>query len=1012
MKKLYLISVLLLSHFISFSQQTFPSNGVKEKKTVAYLLKNATVIVDSKTKIENGWVLIKGNKIEKVGKDFNFPKETVIIDLSGKYVYPGFVESFTDYGMPETKSQAGGGYYSTKFDSDKKGAYAWNQAIKPELKAHEIFSVDSKKAAEFRKLGFTVGLVHNIDGIARGNSALVDFSDTKEQESLIKANASTHFSFNKGSSTQTYPVSLMGAVALLRQTFIDADWYKKGGNALEKNISLDEFGKNLAFSPIFHSNNVLDLLRADKIGDEFGQQFIIKTNGDEYQKVDEVKNTNAKLIVPINFPAAFDIEDYYDSKAIKLSELKHWEMAPSNPAILEKNNIGFSISTYDLKDKSAFYKNIRKAIENGLSKEKALAALSSEAAQILKIDNLVGSIKPGLLANIIVCSNEIFDEKNEIIDTWIQGKVFHITDYSIADKRGKYDMLLSNNAAYKLEISGEYNKPKFEIYSNDTLKLSPKVSLDNDFISIQFKANKADNGLSRLSGYFANEAFQGSGQLMDGTEITWTTKTKVIIDQKVKTDTTAAKKTQNFGDISYPFGAYGSKSLAKASNVLIKNATVWTNEKEGVLKETDVLIENGKISKVAKSIVPITKDVQVIDGTGKHVTTGIIDEHSHIALFSINEIETVSAEVRQEDVIDSDDIDIYRQLAGGVTTSQLLHGSADCIGGQSAIIKLKWGETAEKLKIPNAPGFIKFALGENVKRGNSPSAPNRFPSTRMGVEQVFLDAFTRAKQYKKDWENYNNTKIKTGLLAPKRDLELDALVEILDNKRFITCHSYVQSEINMLMKLADSLGFKINTFTHILEGYKVADKMKDRKIYGSTFSDWWAYKMEVKEAIPYNAAIMNKVGVQTAINSDDAEMARRLNQEAAKTVLYGGLSEEEAWKTITLNPATMLHLDDKLGSMKPGKDADLVIWNANPLSIYAKPEKTIIEGAVYFDIEKNAQLETMNTLERNRIIQKMINEKSNGAATVKPVAKPKVHAHCDTMLEFGGISIEEWSQNN
>jgi imidazolonepropionase-like amidohydrolase len=366
-----------------------------------------------------------------------------------------------------------------------------------------------------------------------------------------------------------------------------------------------------------------------------------------------------------------------------------------------------------------------------------------------------------------------------------------------------------------------------------------------------------------------------------------------------------------------------------------------------------------------------------------------------------------------EDVINSEDVNIYRQLAGGVTSSQLLHGSANSIGGQSAIIKLKWGEAPEALKIPNADGFIKFALGENVKQANwgGDRARVRFPQTRMGVEQVMMDAFLRAKEY----EKATKAAAANPTLAPvKRDLELDALVEILNKKRFITCHSYVQSEINMLLKVADSLGFKVNTFTHILEGYKVADKMKAHGANGSTFSDWWAYKMEVKEAIPFNAALMTKVGVNTSINSDDAEMARRLNQEAAKTVMYGGMTEEEAWKMVTLNPAKMLHLDNRLGSIKAGKDADVVLWNNNPLSVYAKPEKVIIDGATYFDIEKDKQLRASIAAERNRITQKMLNAKAGGAATVKPEAKRPRLFHCnsegDLTEEVGGFKEKGLSQ--
>jgi len=284
----------------------------------------------------------------------------------------------------------------------------------------------------------------------------------------------------------------------------------------------------------------------------------------------------------------------------------------------------------------------------------------------------------------------------------------------------------------------------------------------------------------------------------------------------------------------------------------------------------------------------------------------------------------------------------------------------------------------------------------------------RFPQTRMGVEQVYFDNFIRAKEYAQSWKTYNANSKKVPANAPRRDLELDALAEILASERFITCHSYVQSEINMLMTVADSLKFKINTFTHILEGYKLADKMAKRGIGGSTFADWWAYKMEVKEAIPYNAALMFHEGVTVAINSDDAEMARRLNQEAAKTVAYGGVPEEDAWKMVTLNPAKLLHVDDKMGSVKAGKDADLVLWNANPLSVYARPEFTMIEGTVYFDRKKDEDKQKSMAVERERLIQKMLSEKADGKPTQKPQGTQPRMWHCEDIV---GIYAEHEGSN-
>jgi imidazolonepropionase-like amidohydrolase len=395
--------------------------------------------------------------------------------------------------------------------------------------------------------------------------------------------------------------------------------------------------------------------------------------------------------------------------------------------------------------------------------------------------------------------------------------------------------------------------------------------------------------------------------------------------------------------------------------------------------------------------------VEEIDATGKHLTCGIIDEHSHIAISrGVNEAsESVTAEVSIGDVINPEDINIYRQIAGGVTVAQLLHGSANPIGGQSAIIKLRWGSSAEKMKIEGADGFIKFALGENVKQSNwGDENTIRFPQTRMGVEQVFYDAFYRAKDYEEKWKKYNSLSLrkKRNVVPPREDLELNALVEVLNSKRFITCHSYVQSEINMLMHVADSMGFTVNTFTHILEGYKVADKMKKHGAGASTFSDWWAYKFEVNDAIPHNAALLHNSGVLTAINSDDAEMGRRLNQEAAKAIKYGGVSQEEAWKMITLYPAKLLHLDHRLGSVSVGKDADIVLWSDNPLSVYAKVEKTYIDGILYFDQNQNRELLARDKKEKMRIVTKL--QQMPSSESVKKISKKNKLYHCDTIEHY------------
>jgi imidazolonepropionase-like amidohydrolase len=420
--------------------------------------------------------------------------------------------------------------------------------------------------------------------------------------------------------------------------------------------------------------------------------------------------------------------------------------------------------------------------------------------------------------------------------------------------------------------------------------------------------------------------------------------------------------------------------------ILIQNATILTVT-HGTLEHGSILIKDGKIAEVGPSI-KAPKDAKVIDAAGQFVMPGIIDCHSHIAVEGgINEGSiSVSSIANIAEVLDSDDINIYRDLAGGVTTANILHGSANAIGGQTIVIKLRWGQPAAKLPFEGALPGIKFALGENPKRSNFslPGQPKRYPSTRMGVEETIRGAFSEARDYKNSWDAYNKrvTAGEKNLIPPRRDLRLEPLVEVLEAKRYVHSHCYREDEILMLLRVAKEFGFKVRTFQHVLEGYKVADELAAAGIGASTFSDWWAYKAEAYEAIPYNAALMTRRGVVVSINSDDAEEATHLNQEAAKTIKYGGLTHDEALKLVTLNAAIQLGIDRRVGSIDVGKDADLVIYNHDPLSAYAVAQKTIVDGRVLFDREKD--ITERAALEKEK---KDLLEKQKKAAEKKPDEK-------------------------
>lgn len=1015
-KPLFLAWLICLFHISLTAQTTYPVNGVADPRTSHYAFTNATLVASAQNTIPNATLVVKEGRIVAAGANVTIPAGATVIDCKGKFIYPSFIDIYSDYGIAVAQRQAGGFNFfaAAQLTSNQKGAYGWNQAIRSDVEGDKLFNVDDAKAKPLRDLGFGTVLTHSKDGIARGTGTVVTLATEKENLVVVKEKASAHYSFSKGTSTQSYPGSLMGSIALLRQTYLDAQWYKSNPVKEGVNITLKSFNETQTLPQIFEAGDKWADLRADRIGKEFGVQYIIKGGNNEYQRVPEIAATKAAFILPLNYPAPMDADDPNELRFTGLDDLKHWELAPTNAGALEKAGVTFAITTADLGNLSDFSANLRKAIEYGLSESKALDALTKTPASLLGVYDKVGSLEAGKLANFIITSGNVFDAKTVILQNWVQGIRYNVKDENWNDAKGIYNFTASNARNFTLELK---DGGVATFTGADTL--TGKYSYDGKLVKLSYTEGRAPKvSETIMSGIASGNAWTGSGRDGAGNAFTWSA--TLSKPAAAKADSAKPKPALELGKVTYPFLAYGSETLPVQETILIRNATVWTSEKDGKLEGTDLLVKGGKIAAVGKNLSDA--GARVIDGTGKHLTAGIIDEHSHIAAMSINEGgQSVTSEVRIADNLNPEDINIYRQLSGGVTTSHILHGSANTIGGQTQLIKLRWGADDEGLKFKGADPFIKFALGENVKRSTS-QQNNRFPDTRMGVEQVLTDAFQRASDYQATLKTGATvapaSKGKKGAAAPaaassvRRDLELDALVEIMNKKRFITCHSYVQSEITATMRVAEKFGFPVNTFTHILEGYKVADKMKAHGANASTFSDWWQYKMEVVDAIPQNAGIMSKVGLNVAINSDDAEMARRLNQEAAKSIKYAGMSETDALNMVTINPAKMLHVDDRVGSIKVGKDADLVLWSHNPLTIYAVAEKTIVDGTVYFDREKDAQLRKQVQAEKSRLISKLQAAKRTagpaGAAQFQR-ARPRmelIHTCMDHFHSHGLLAVD------
>ncbi len=996
--------------------QTTPPNGIRSKTPGLKAFTGARIVVSPTRTIDNGTLIINDGKVQNVGTGIPIPNGATVIDLKGKTIYPGFVDPFTDYGLPSDQQPAPprwGGDRGPQLEGKRVGCNAWNDAIHAERNWVQQFQPDQKAAEVYLKQGITAAQSGKMDGIFRGRSFVALLGQGLPNDLVIRPYSLPVASFDKGTSTQDYPSSQMGSIALVRQMFLDADWYRKAKAAYaadptqkmpEYNTALEALANAGGERIVFDTDDELSLLRAARISREFSTSFVLVGSGYEYRRLDEIKATGATLIIPVTHSKAPEVKTVEDDLDVDLAQLRHWERAKANAARLERAGIAFAFTTHGLKDRGDFLKNVREAVTYGLSKPTALAALTTVPADVLGLSGSIGTLDKGRFANFVVCDGDIFDAKTNVFSVWVAGveNEFKATDQ--VDFRGEYATQVGNKSL-TLSLKGELYQPTGELKAGEKKAVLIGVQANRDKLFFSAAMDSLGlTGTARFTGRLTDVSLSGKCELADGSTLDWNaTRTAPFTPEK---DTTKGGPkpvdTVMVSKLTYPNAGFGYAEHPKQENVLIRNATVWTSEKEGILPNTDVLVVDGKFAKIGKNLAA-PGGTRVIDATGKHLTPGIIDEHSHIAISKgVNEgAASVSAEVRIGDVINPDDIDIYRALGGGVTITHCLHGSANPIGGQCQVIKLKWGSSSEELKFAAAAPTLKFALGENVKQSNwGDKNVIRYPQTRMGVETIMKDALQAAKEYGADWDKYNalSTKDKARIVPPRRDIQLDALLEVLRSQRFIHCHSYVATEVLMLIRLAEQFGFKIGTFTHILEGYKVADEMAKHGSSANSFSDWWAYKFEVYDAIPQNPCLMQDRGVLTGINSDSPEEGRRLNQEAAKSVMYCDMSKEDALKMVTINPAIQLKVENRTGSIKAGKDADFVIWDNDPLSVYAKPTETWIESAPYFTLATDSALLADNTAERAKLTQKIITSGDKGGETGN-VHRGEPQWHCEDVFD-------------
>jgi imidazolonepropionase-like amidohydrolase len=918
-------------------------------------------------------VLIKDGIIEYVGYSPSDTLNCLKIDGRGRHVYAAFIHPYFSPGieLPEKVDAPG-----PNPESEKEVLDLWpNDAVHPERWSWEAWFPSKETVDAWMKEGIGYVVPTLTDGLIQGSFPAVSLYGPNQRPLPIKLHSAIGFSFDKGRSVQDYPSSLPGAAALLRQFIVDANYAEKHPKYIKYRRSLDAYLTLKNLPHFVQSPSAWDIPLWKQLFPN--QNLVFVEHGEAYRLSSTDLKKGDRLLLSCRLPSLPEVRDPLLIEKSDVIQLKEWELFPSLPKLL--NQQGIEIALNPGENPEAFRKACGIFLQNGFDEDKLLESLTTRPAEWLGLEDQIGKIEKGFRAGLIITANALGNPDGLQVEALILEGELKRTSASLnrIHLQMNPEEPTSDSLAFDffeqegkrwIEIEGKKYDPEREsagalIFKWGTTQQYMYFPIwqsgkTNQTIHLTFIDSAGGTSVRRFS-------VQHLSPIKENMDLA-SFPTKVSIDRYFP---------------MHAFGYSGDDSPTQ-TDVVIRSATVWTGHPAATI-EADVYLKKGKISAIGKEL-KVPAGTLEIEATGKHLTAGIIDEHSHIALRQgVNESgSAISSEVRMSDGLRPDDPAVYRQLASGVTSAQLLHGSANPIGGQSAIVRMKWGASPSEMLFPNAPGFIKFALGENVKQANwGERFTVRYPQTRLGVKTFIQEQFLRAQNP----------------IPGPVSLRYEVLKEILAGKRNITCHSYVASEILMLMHLADSLGFKVRTFTHVLEGYKVAKELAKHGAAGSTFSDWWAYKAEVNDAIPYNAALMHKAGVLTALNSDDEAMGTRLNLEAAKMVRYGGVSEAEAWNMVTLNPAKMLGIDQRVGSIEIGKDADVVLWNGHPMLSASVPEITWIEGIDYYSKERHQRMIQRNNAEKKRLIPFILNAISKGEKPTEPAFKSFKTYHCEDL---------------
>ncbi len=1007
-RPLALASTFALTVFAT-SLSLFSADLRLDYKPSVYAIKGATIITGRGATIAQGTVVVRNGVIEAVGPSdaVEVPYDAETIEGKGLHVYPGFLDLHASLASSSgsSRSRTGEGRSLPYADYAYPRTPADNRyGITPEYDVASSLELTDSLVEERRRQGFTSLLAAPSGAIAAGQSALASLSGLPRREAVIKSPVALHVVLRNpggaafaeshacadddhedvlsslreqtgaesttaaqdpapeptpspsparptpapiattpspaaptpatpapgtpetgrrrgGGAAIVYPTSLMGIVAHLRQAMLDAEHHQilkafyddKGGARPPFDPALDALSAARAKTlPVWWEANTRDEIhRALDLAEEFGTDAVIVGGREAWKVADRLKAKNVPVVLRVDLPDEPKVptrdeyrkkkaEDREEPLAVLEDRKARWTERAANASALAKAGVTFAFSTDGLTRPETFHAQVRKLIAAGLPVDAAIAALTRDAASLVGLGKRLGTIEPGKLGHLVALTGPYGGESSKPRYVLADGLKFDLEKSSPAAKGKGF----AGRGAGAGTRKGGGGQPKEE--TETTTDEAPSKSNTPE---PKEKSKDADEGPSRA---------------------------------KPQDD---RGPVEPFIDVASELEEARKPAIQTGGNAFVKGVRILTVT-HGAIDQGNILIVAGKVEAVGPDVEP-KPDSTVIDGSGLVAMPGIIDTHSHIAIQGgVNEMSlSIVPEVRVRDVVSGDDPGIYRALAGGTTTARLLHGSANTIGGQDAVIKLKHGLAGRDLIVKGGPQGVKFALGENVTRRSG-----RFPNTRMGVEATIERAFEEGSAYRAAWRAYASCVAEGKAVGPppRRDLRLEAIADILDGKIKIHSHCYRSDEILMLLRLTERYGVRVRSLQHVLEGYKVAAEIAAHGASASTFSDWWAYKVEAYDAIPFNAALLTRAGASVCIKSDDAELVRHLNLEAAKTMKYGGLTEEQALATITINPARELGLDDRLGSIERGKDADLVLFNGHPLDATSRCELALIDGEVWF----------------------------------------------------------------